>query len=635
MSANIYFQRMTEMRKKQFKAESKKLLDMMINSIYTHKEIFLRELISNASDAVDKLYFRSLTDDSVNLSKDDFRIVLTPDKDAGTLTIEDNGCGMTAEELENNLGTIAKSGSLDFKKNMDEKTDVEIIGQFGVGFYSAFMVADKVTVLSKAFGEEKANLWVSEGADGYTVEEAEKETAGTVITLYFKEDTEEDKYSDYLDTYRISSIVKKYSDYIRYPIVMDVTTTKPSEDKEGEYEQVTETRTLNSMIPLWRKNKSEITEEEYNSFYSDKFYDFEKPAKVIHSKVEGQATYDALLYIPRRAPYDYYTKNFEKGLALYSNGVLIMDKCPDLLPDYFSFVKGLVDSADLSLNISREVLQHDYQLRLIAKTVEKKIRQELLTMLRKDRETYEEFWKAFGMQLKYGLYENYGANKDTLQDLLMFVSSHEDKLSTLSEYVERMKEGQESIYYACGETKSKIDMLPQVEAVKDKGYEILYFTDSVDEFAIQMLMKYEDKGFVNVCADKLDLDTDEEKEALKKENEDAKDMLDKMKSYLGDSVNEVRFTNSLKNHASCLTSEGMLSTEMEKVLNAMPNAGGIKAETVLEINASHPVAARLKCIDDEKLKKYTKLLYMQARLIGGLSIEDPAEFCNLVSELME
>ena len=623
------------MRKKQFKAESKKLLDMMINSIYTHKEIFLRELISNASDAVDKLYFRSLTDESVSLAKDDFRIVITPDKDAGTLTIEDNGCGMTAEELENNLGTIARSGSLDFKKNMDEKSDVEIIGQFGVGFYSAFMVADKVTVLSKAFGEETAHLWVSEGADGYTVEEAEKETAGTVITLYFKEDTEEDKYSDYLDTYRISSIVKKYSDYIRYPIVMDVTTTKPVEDKEGEYEQVTETRTLNSMVPLWRKNKNEITEDEYNSFYSDKFYDFEKPAKVIHSKVEGQATYDALLYIPKRAPYDYYTKNFEKGLQLYSNGVLIMDKCPDLLPDYFSFVKGLVDSADLSLNISREVLQHDYQLRLIAKTVEKKIRQELLTMLRKDRETYEEFYKAFGMQLKYGLYENYGANKETLQDLLMFVSSQEDKLSTLNEYVDRMKEGQENIYYACGETKSKIDMLPQVEAVKDKGFEILYFTDNVDEFAIQMLMKYEDKGFVNVCADKLDLDTQEEKEALKKENDDAKDMLTKMKEYLGDSVKEVRFTNALRNHVSCLTSEGMLSTEMEKVLNAMPGATGIKAETVLEINASHPVAARLKCIDDEKLKKYTKLLYMQARLIGGLSIEDPAEFCALVSELME
>lgn len=622
------------MRKKQFKAESKKLLDMMINSIYTHKEIFLREIISNASDAVDKLYFRSLTDDSVKLNKDDFRIILTPDKDARTLTIEDNGCGMTAEELENNLGTIARSGSLDFKKNMDEKTDVEIIGQFGVGFYSAFMVSDKVTVLSKAFGEETAHLWTSEGAEGYTIEEAEKDNAGTVITLYFKEDTEADKYSEFLDTYRITSIVKKYSDYIRYPIMMDVQTTKPVPDKEGEYETFNETRTLNSMIPLWRKNKGEITEEEYNSFYSDKFFDFEKPAKVIHSKVEGQATYDALLYIPKRAPYDYYTKNFEKGLQLYSNGVLIMDKCPDLLPDYFSFVKGLVDSADLSLNISREVLQHDYQLRLIAKTIEKKIKSELSNMLKKDRVVYEEFYNAFGMQLKYGLYENYGANKETLQDLIMFVSSYEDKLSTLNEYVDRMKDGQESIYYACGETKSKIDMLPQVEAVKDRGYEILYFTDNVDEFAIQMLMKYEDKNFVNVCADKLDLDTEEEKEELKKENEDSKDMLEKMKSFLGDSVTQVRFTNALKNHVSCLTSEGMLSTEMEKVLNAMPGAGGVKAETVLEINASHPVAEKLKCIDDEKLEKYTKLLYMQARLIGGLSIEDPSAFCTLVSEMM-
>ena len=622
------------MRKKQFKAESKKLLDMMINSIYTHKEIFLRELISNASDAVDKLYFRSLTDNSVNLNRDDFRIKITPDKENRTLTIEDNGCGMTAEELENNLGTIAKSGSLDFKKNMDEKTDVEIIGQFGVGFYSAFMVSDKVTVLSKAFGADSANLWTSEGAEGYTIEAAEKETAGTVITLYIKEDTEADKYSDYLETYRLTSIVKKYSDYIRYPVMMDVETSKPVEGKEGEYETVIETRTLNSMIPLWRKNKNEITEDEYNSFYSDNYYDYEKPAKVIHSKVEGQATYDALIFIPARAPYDYYTKNFEKGLRLYSNGVLIMDKCPDLLPDYFSFAKGLVDSADLSLNISREVLQHDYQLKLIAKTVEKKIKAELTTMLRKDRETYEKFFNAFGVQLKYGLYENYGANKETLQDLLMFVSSYEDKLSTLAEYVERMKEGQTSIYYACGETKAKIDMLPRVESVKDKGYEILYFTDSVDEFAIQMLMKYDDKNFVNVCADKLDLDTEEEKEAIRKENEDAKDILDKMKETLGDSVTDVRFTNSLKKHASCLTSEGMLSTEMEKVLNAMPGAGGIKAETVLEINASHPVAAKLKTVDDSTLEKYTKLLYMQARLIGGLSVEDPAEFCSLVSGLM-
>ena len=622
------------MRKKQFKAESKKLLDMMINSIYTHKEIFLRELISNASDAIDKLYFRSLTDSSVGLDKGDFRITLTPDKANRTITIEDNGCGMTAEELENNLGTIAKSGSLDFKKNMDDKSDVEIIGQFGVGFYSAFMVSDKVTVLSKAFGAETANLWTSEGAEGYTIEAADKDSAGTVITLHIKEDTDADRYSDYLETYKLTSIVKKYSDYIRYPITMDVESTKPVEGKEGEYETFTETKTLNSMIPLWRKNKSEITEDEYNSFYSDKFYDYEKPAKVIHSKVEGQATYDALLFIPKRAPYDYYTKNFEKGLQLYSNGVLIMDKCPDLLPDYFSFVKGLVDSADLSLNISREVLQHDYQLRLIAKTIEKKIKSELINMLKKDRETYEEFFNAFGMQLKYGLYESYGAHKEVLKDLLMFISSYEDKYSTLNEYVDRMKDGQDKIYYACGETKAKIDMLPQVEAVKDKGYEILYFTDNVDEFAIQMLMQYEDKQFVNVCADKLDLDTETEKEELKKENEDAKDMLSKMKDALGDSVTDVRFTNALKNHPACLTSEGMLSTEMEKVLNAMPNASGIKAETVLEVNSSHPIAEKLRSLDDETLAKYAKLLYMQARLISGLSIDDPAEFSTLISELM-
>lgn len=622
------------MSKKQFKAESKKLLDMMINSIYTHKEIFLRELISNASDAIDKLYFRSLTDNSVGLDKSDFGITITPDKDARTITIEDNGCGMTAEELENNLGTIAKSGSLDFKKNMDEKSDVEIIGQFGVGFYSAFMISDKVTVLSRAFGEDSANLWVSEGAEGYTIEPAQKDSAGTVITLYVKEDTENDKYSEFLDTYRISAIIRKYSDYIRYPITMDVETSQPVVGTDGEYETVIETRTLNSMIPLWRKNKNEITADEYDAFYQDKFFDFEKPAKVVHSKVEGQATYDALLFIPKRAPYDYYTKNYEKGLQLYSNGVLIMDKCPDLLPDYFSFVKGLVDSADLSLNISREVLQHDHQLKLIAKTIEKKIKSELQNMLKNDRETYEEFFKSFGMQMKFGIYESYGAHKDALKDLIMFVSSYEDKLSTLSEYVERMKDGQDKIYYACGETKAKIDMLPQVEAVKDKGYEILYFTDNVDEFAIQMLMAYDDKHFVNVCADKLDLDTDAEKEELKKENEDAKDMLTKMKEALGDSVTEVRFTNALKNHPACLTSEGMLSTEMEKVLNAMPGANGVKAETVLEINASHPISEKLRNLDDETLSKYAKLLYMQARLISGLSIEDPAEFSALISELM-
>lgn len=622
------------MRKKQFKAESKKLLDMMINSIYTHKEIFLRELISNASDAIDKLYFRSLTDESVGMSKEDFKIKIDLDKDSRTITVTDNGCGMTAEELEGNLGTIAKSGSLDFKNENETKTDVEIIGQFGVGFYSAFMVSDKVTVLSKAFGSDEANLWTSQGADGYTIEPAEKDAAGTVITLYLKADTDDEKYSEFLETYRITSIVKKYSDYIRYPILLDVETTKPVEGKEDEYETVTETKTLNSMVPIWRKNKSEITEEEYESFYKDKFYDYEKPAKVIHSKVEGQATYDALLYIPKKAPFNYYSKEYEKGLQLYSNGVLIMDKCPDLLPDYFSFVKGLVDSADLSLNISREVLQHDYQLKLIAKTIEKKIKTELTNMLNKDREVYEEFYKSFGMQLKYGIYENYGMNKEALKDLIMFVSSYEDKMSTLGEYVSRMKEGQDNIYYACGETKAKIDMLPQVEAVKDKGYEILYFTDNVDEFAIQMLMEYEGKHFVNVCADNLDLGTDEEKEALKKENEEAKDMLSRMKESLGDSVTEVRFTNALKNYPACLTSEGMLSTEMEKVLNSMPNAAGIKAETVLEINSNHPIAEKLKTLDDETLEKYTKLLYMQARLIGGLSVEDPSEFSKLISELM-
>ncbi|MCD7826951.1 MAG: molecular chaperone HtpG [Clostridiales bacterium] len=623
------------MRKKQFKAESKKLLDMMINSIYTHKEIFLRELISNGSDAIDKLYFRSLTDESVGMYKEDFHIFITPDKDARTLTIEDNGCGMTADELESNLGTIAKSGSLDFKKDMEEKSEVEIIGQFGVGFYSAFMVSDKVTVLSRAFGEESANLWTSQGADGYTIEPAEKDTAGTVITLYLKEDTEEEKYSDYLETYKITSLVKKYSDYIRYPIMMDVETTHPVEGKEDEYETVTETRTLNSMVPLWRKNKNEITEEEYESFYKDKFYDYTAPAKVIHSKVEGQATYDALLFIPKKAPYDYYTKEYEKGLQLYSNGVLIMDKCPDLLPDYFSFVKGLVDSSDLTLNISRETLQHDYQLKLIARTIEKKIKSELTNMLKNDRENYEEFYKAFGMQLKYGVYESYGANKETLQDLLLFVSSHEDKLTTLNEYCDRMKEDQENIYYACGETKAKIDMLPQVEAVKDKGFEILYFTDNVDEFAIQMMSEYDQKHFVNVCADNLDLSSDEEKEAVKKENEDSKELLDKMKDALGGSVTSVRFTNTLKNHPACLTSEGMVSTEMEKVLNSMPNSNGeVKAETVLEINANHPVAEKLKTLSDENLTKYAKLLYMQARLIGGLTIEDPAEFSSLISELM-
>ena len=639
------------MRKKQFKAESKKLLDLMINSIYTHKEIFLRELISNSSDAIDKLYFRSLTDDSVQMNRGDFEIRLSADKAARTLTIEDNGIGMTAEELENNLGTIARSGSLDFKSGLDNKSadepaganDVEIIGQFGVGFYSAFMVADKVTVLSKAFGADSANLWTSEGADGYYIEPAEKDSAGTVITLYLKEDAENENYSEYLEQYRLSAIVKKYSDYIRYPIKMMWESSKLKERPEGEeeepdaepeYETVLEDRTLNSMIPLWRKNKKEITDEEYNSFYHEKFYDYEDPLKVIHSKTEGSATFDSLLYIPKHPSYDYYTKDYEKGLQLYTNGVLIMDKCADLLPDYFSFVKGLVDSADLSLNISREVLQHDYQLKLISRTIEKKIRSELLKMLEKDRDKYEEFWKSFGIQLKYGLYEGYGANKETLQDLVMFTSSKDKKLTTFKEYVGRMAEGQDKIYYACGETVEKAAMLPQAEKVTEKGYEILYLTDNVDEFAVRMINDYDGKQFVNVAADSLDIETEEEKEDLKKANEDAKEVLDKMKETLGDKVTAVRLTGTLKSYAACLTSEGALSSEMAEVLSKMPDTGDVKAQTVLEINNSHPVAAKLSELDDETLAKYTELLYDQARLIGGLPVDDPARFSMLVSELM-
>ena len=628
------------MKKKQFKAESKKLLDMMINSIYTHKEIFLRELISNASDAIDKLYFRSLTDSSVGLGKDDFEIKIDIDKDSRTITITDNGCGMTAEELENNLGTIAKSGSLDFKKNSedsDNKDDVEIIGQFGVGFYSAFMVSDLVTVESKAFGSGEANRWVSSGVEGYTVEPCEKETAGTVITLHIKEDTEEEKYGEFLETYKISALIRKYSDYIRYPIKMDFESSRPVEGKEDEYESFTETRTVNSMIPLWRKNKSEITEEEYNSFYNEKFYDFNPPAKVIHSKTEGQATYDALLFIPQKPAYDYYSKDFEKGLQLYSNGVLIMDKCADLLPDHFSFVRGLVDSADLSLNISRELLQHDHQLKLIAKTIEKKIKAELTKMLNNEREKYEEFFKSFGVQIKFGVYNGYGVNKDLLKDLLMFVSSSDKKYVTLSEYVGRMRENQDKIYYACGETVDKIDMLPQVDAVKAKGYEVIYCTDNVDEFALQILNEYEGKGFINVCAEALDLDTDEEKEQLKEKNESGKDLLEAMKEILGDSVQSVKFTNRLSSHPVCLSSEGNLSVEMEKILNSMPTDSKVKAEIVLEINAEHPIAAKLEKLfaeDRETLEKYTKLLYIQARLIGGMSIDNPAEFSNMICDLM-
>lgn len=626
------------MRKKQFKAESKKLLDMMINSIYTHKEIFLRELISNASDAIDKLYFKSLTDDSVKLAREDFKIHIDLDKENRTIKISDNGIGMTGEELENNLGTIAKSGSFNFKKeNADnEKTDdISVIGQFGVGFYSSFMVADKVEVISKAFGENVAHKWVSTGADGYTIEECEKENAGSEITLYVKEDTENEDYSKYLEQYTIDELVKKYSDYIRYPIVMEMSHQVPDPDKEGEYITEVSEETLNSMVPLWRKNKSEIKPEEYNEFYKQKFMDYNNPLYVIHTKTEGQATFDALLYIPENPPYDFYSKEYEKGLQLYSNGVLIMDKCADLLPDYFSFVKGLVDSADLSLNISREMLQHDHQLKIIAKAIDKKIKNELTKMLKNDREKYEKFFKTFGLQLKYGVYANYGMEKDGLKDLLLFETSADEKPTTLKEYVGRMAESQNDIYYACGENAQKIALLPQVEAVKAKGYEVLYFTDEVDEFAIQMLMEYDGKHFVNVCKDDLDLSTDAEKEAMTKKNEDAKGLLDKMKEALDGKVTAVKLTNKLGSHPVCLSAEGYVSLEMEKVLNSMPGANqGVKAQLVLEVNADHPIVEKLKSVDDDTLKKYTNLLYSSARLIAGLDLENPTEFSDNLAQMM-
>lgn len=632
------------MAKKQFKAESKRLLDLMINSIYTHKEIFLRELISNASDAVDKLYYKTITEGDTGISRDDFGIRIEADRENRTLRIIDNGMGMTREELEKNLGTIAKSGSLDFKSEMDKKDEIDIIGQFGVGFYSAFMVSDKVSVLSRAYGSDEAYMWESSGADGYTITEAEKDSNGTEITLTLKEDTDDENYSEYLDTYKIKSLITKYSDYIRYPIQMMVEKhrLKPGcEDKkpeEQEYETYQELETLNSMVPLWKKNKSEIKDEDYNEFYKDKFYDFTDPAKVIHTDVEGVVSYTALLFIPGQAPFNYYTKDYEKGLQLYSSGVLIMDKCPDLLPDYFSFVKGLVDSQDLSLNISREMLQHDRQLRAIAQRLEKKIKSELLSMLKTDREKYISFFKNFGLQLKYGLYDSFGANKETLKDLLMFYSSTEKALVTLSEYVSRMKHEQKYIYYASGETVEQIDRLPQTELLKEKGYEILYLTDSIDEFALQVMREFDEKQFKSVSGEDLDIEeSKEEKEAAEKQAEESKDLLKFMKESLDGKVSEVKLSHRLKSHPVCLTSKGGLSIEMEKVLNAMPTDEKVQAERVLEINAKHPVLEKLKKeydTDKDTVKKYTALLYDQARLIEGLPIEDPVEFSNAVCELM-
>ena len=625
------------MKKKQFKTESKKLLDMMINSIYTHKEIFLRELISNASDAIDKLYFKSLTDTSVSLTKGDYAIELSFDKEARTITLSDNGCGMTADEMENNLGTIAKSGSFDFKRDNDAE-GVDIIGQFGVGFYSAFMVADKITVTSKAYGEDTAHVWESEGAEGYTISECEKGSHGTTIVLHVKEDGEEERYSEFLDEYRLRGLVKKYSDYIRYPIKMEVTKRKKKEGSEDEYENVTEIETLNSMVPLWKKERSEVTDEEYRAFYTDKFYDFEAPALTITQKLEGTATYTALLFIPAHAPFNYYTKDYERGLELYSSGVMIMERCPDLLPEYFGFVKGLVDSSDLSLNISREMLQHDRQLKVMAKAIEKKIKAELEKMLLSDREKYEKFFDAFGLQLKYGVYSDYGMHKDVLQDLLLFKSSGEKKYVTLKEYTDAMGDGQKAIYYASGETVDKIEMLPQVETVKARGYEVLYLTDDIDEFAIKVLGKYADKEFKNVTAEALDIATEDEKEAEKKQNDESEAMLAAIKEAVG-KVSAVRFTGSLAKHPVCLSTEGDVSIEMQKTLSKMPGADGMapKANVVLEINMKHPIAKKLKSLyetDKEKLAKYAKILYAEACLIGGIAVENPAELTELVSELM-
>ena len=626
--------------KKQFKAESKKLLDLMIHSIYTNKEIFLRELLSNASDAIDKLAYRALTDDSLDVKKEDFAIHIDIDKDKRKLIISDNGCGMTKEELENNLGTIAKSGSLDFKKMLEKKDgqDVDIIGQFGVGFYSAFMVSDKIKVESKSVDSDKAYIWKSEGADGYEIKPGKREEIGTTITLTIKEDTDEENYSEFLDTYRIEAIVKKYSDYIRYPIKMMVEHSKLKEGSENEYEKEVVEETVNSMIPLWKKEKKDITEEEYQNFYSSKFFDYDKPLKTIHTKVEGQCSYNALLYIPGHLPYDFYTKEYEKGLQLYSSGVLIMDKCADLLPDYFSFVKGLVDTEDISLNISREILQQNHSLKLIAKSIEKKIKKELETMLKEKRETYESFFKTFGMQIKFGVYADYGTHKDDLKDLLMFYSSTEKKLVTLDEYVSRMKEGQENIYYACGESVDKVDNMPQVEGIKEKGYEILYLTEYVDEFALQTLTTYNAKKFVNVSNDTVDLDSEEEKKELEEANKNAKEMFEVMKKVLeSNNISDIKFTHRLKKHPVCLTTEGELSTSMEKVLNALPNDNKVNAKMIMEINENHPISKKIKDLyanNQEELEKYTKILYAQARLIEGLPIDNPTEISNLICDVI-
>lgn len=624
------------MEKHEFKSESKRLLDLMINSIYTNKDIFLRELISNASDALDKLYYCSLTDKNVKVKKDDLYIRLDIDNDKRTLTITDTGCGMTKEELESNLGTIAKSGTLAFKEGMSKEEKVDVIGQFGVGFYSAFMVSDKITVTSKSIDSDEAYIWESEGADGYTIKKAKKADAGTKIVLHIKEDTEEEDYCKYLDEYQIKGLVKKYSDYISFPIKMEVTHHELKDEEKHEYEDKKVLETLNSMVPIWKKSKSEVEEVDYENFYMDKFNDYDKPLKIITSSVEGMCSYKSLLFIPSHAPYDFYTQDYEKGLSLYANGVMIMEKCADLLPDYFSFVKGVVDSEDLSLNISREVLQESHNLKLIAKNIESKIRKELEEMLKNDRESYISFFKTFGVQLKYGVYNNFGADKDKLKDLIMFYSAKEEKLITLKEYVDNMKEGQEKIYYAAGASIKKIDSMPNVEQVKDHDFDILYLTDYVDEFAITAIQEYDGKKFANVENEDLNLETEEEKEATKKANEDNSELLKHMKEEIGE-VSEVKFSNKLKKHPVCLTTKGDVSIEMQKVFDAMPNDMGIKAEKVLEINEKHKIAEKLKNLyenDKEEFDKYTKILYAEAKMIAGLPIDNPTEISTLICEVI-
>ena len=625
------------MTKREFRAESKRLLDLMINSIYTHKEIFLRELISNSSDAIDKLYYKALTDKSIDFNREDFYIEIIRDKDNRSLTVRDTGIGMTKEELEENLGVIAKSGTFNFRNENEPVEEIDVIGQFGVGFYSAFMVADTVTVISKAYGSDKAYKWESSGADGYIMEETEKDAVGTEIIIQIKENTDDENYDEFLEENRLRNIIKKYSDFIRYPIKMEVTKSKLKEDSEDEFEEYKEEETINSMVPIWRKNRNELTEEDYENFYQEKHYGFDKPLKSIHLSVDGLVSYNSILFIPSQAPHDFYTQEYEKGLELYSSGVLIMEKCADLLPDYFSFVKGVVDSEDLSLNISREMLQHDRQLKLIAKRTGDRIKDELKSLLENEREKYEEFYNSFGKQLKYGVYDNFGMNKEVLEDLLMFYSSKDKELVTLNEYIENMPEDQKYIYYASGDSIDRIDKMPQAELVKNEGYEILYFTDEIDEFAIKMLGKYHEKEFRSISGDDLGIDTKKDSEEAREKAEENKDLFSAMKDILSDKVKDIKVSSRLVSHPVCLSSEGELSIEMEKVLSTMPNNPDLKAEKILEINTEHHIFNRLKdsySNDNDKFELYTKLLYDQALLIEGLPIEDPIEFSNNISKLM-